>query len=197
MDKEALKKLSDNSSIKIDDSLFTGKTGQEDIITSDDDAVDRLEEERLVREEFESLSRVETFEQRMKRLKITKDDIFDMVMQLSDDGYIEEDVSILNGKITAVFRTSKMKDSREFVETFDKMNINTRVKTEYYINLFALASVLVQYKNEDLSEMSIIERIRWIEDNLASPIYKILLDRSSIFLEKVELLSSEEVADFF
>jgi hypothetical protein len=120
-----------------------------------------------------------------------------MVMQLSDYGYIEEEVSILNGKIKAVFRTSKMKDSREFVETFDKMNVNTRVKTEYYINLFALASVLIKYKDEDLSSLSIIERIRWIEDNLAAPIYKILLDKSSVFLEKIELLSSDEVANFF
>jgi hypothetical protein len=120
-----------------------------------------------------------------------------MVLQLSDDGYIEEEVRILDGKITALFRTSKMKDSREFVETFDEMNVNTRVKTEYYINLFALASVLARYKDQVLSGMTIIERIRWIEDNLAAPIYKILLDKSSKFLEKIELLSSEEVADFF
>ena len=137
------------------------------------------------------------FEYQMKNLGLTKDDIIDMVLQLSDDGYIEEEVRILDGKITALFRTSKMKDSREFVETFDEMNVNTRVKTEYYINLFALASVLARYKDQVLSGMTIIERIRWIEDNLDAPIYKILLDKSSKFLEKIELLSSEEVADFF
>jgi hypothetical protein len=90
-----------------------------------------------------------------------------------------------------------MRDSRDFVETFDNMNIKTEVKSEYYINLFALASVLLKYQDEDFSDMSIIERIQWIEDNMSSPVYKMLLARGTLFLEKVDLLSSKEVADFF
>jgi hypothetical protein len=120
-----------------------------------------------------------------------------MILQLSDQGYIEESIEVLGGAITATFRTSKMRDSRQFVETFDQMDISTRVKTEYYINLFALGSVLVRYRDQDLSDLDIIERIRWIEDNLAAPIYKALLNQSSIFLEKTELLTDEQVARFF
>jgi hypothetical protein len=125
------------------------------------------------------------------------DDIERMILELSDKGYVEEDVKIMGGKIKVTFRTSKMKDSRDFVETFDNMNIKTPVKSEYYINLFALASVLVKYQDTDLSEYSILERIRWIEENMAAPVYKILLSRCTIFLEKIDLLSSKEVIDFF
>ena len=198
MHKEALGKLSNVSDFEINDELFSEVDQiKEEKIPTLEDEFKKLDEEREAAKTVGDLANANSFEYRMKNLGLTKDDIMDMVLQLSDDGYIEEEVRILDGKITALFRTSKMKDSREFVETFDEMNVNTRVKTEYYINLFALASVLARYKDQILSDMTIIERIRWIEDNLAAPIYKILLDKSSKFLEKIELLSSEEVADFF
>jgi len=198
MHKEALGKLSNVSDFEINDELFSEVDQiKEEKIPTLEDEFKKLDEEREAAKTVGDLANANSFEYRMKSLGLTKDDIMDMVLQLSDDGYIEEEVRILDGKITALFRTSKMKDSREFVETFDEMNVNTRVKTEYYINLFALASVLARYKDQILSDMTIIERIRWIEDNLAAPIYKILLDKSSKFLEKIELLSSEEVADFF
>jgi hypothetical protein len=198
MHKEALDKLSNVSDFKINDELFSEVDQiKEEKIPTLEDEFKKLDREREVAKTGGDLANANRFEYQMKNLGLTKDDIIDMVLQLSDDGYIEEEVRILDGKITALFRTSKMKDSREFVETFDEMNVNTRVKTEYYINLFALASVLARYKDQVLSGMTIIERIRWIEDNLDAPIYKILLDKSSKFLEKIELLSSEEVADFF
>ena len=202
MDMDAVAKISEESGIKIDASIFSEQSapeGNDASVGVDSEAEEgpfskEIKDERAM---ASLMSSQESFEDKLKRLQIDRDDISDMILQLSDQGYIEENIAVLGGTITATFRTSKMRDSRQFVETFDQMDISTRVKTEYYINLFALGSVLIRYKDHDLSDLDIIERIRWIEDNLAAPIYKALLNQSSIFLEKTELLTDEQVARFF
>lgn len=139
-----------------------------------------------------------SIEERMEKVGLSKDEAIDMIMMISTDGYIEHRVSIFGGKFKATFRTAKITDTKKFVEIFDEISINTQAKAEYYLNLYALASILVEFNGKKVEEGSdIVARASWIEENLPVPVYKTLLDEANDFHEKVELLNSKEVADFF
>lgn len=141
-----------------------------------------------------------TIDEKMELLGLTKDQVIDMIISLSDDGYIEDDVSIFGGKFSAKFRTSKLTDTKRFIDMFDAMDINTQAKTEYYLNLYALASILLEFNGKKVDEEvdgDVIRRASWIEKNIPTPIYKTLIDEANKFHQKIELLNSKEVADFF
>jgi len=189
---EALNSLSSSAGegMKIDSSVFSGKpTDSED--NTNEPSLDELAKELETQQEESSI------EEKMERLGMTKDQAIDYIMQLSDNGYVEDSVSIFSGKFKALFRTAKISDTRRFVEMFDELDINTQSKAEYFLNLYSLASILRKYRDTSLEDMDIHERAKWIEDNLPTPIYKALLIEATKFHAKIELLGSEEVADFF
>jgi hypothetical protein len=128
---------------------------------------------------------------------MTKDDVIDMIMQLSDDGYIKDEVSLFGGKFKARFKTAKLTDTKKFVDVFDGMNARTAAKAEYYLNLYSLAAVLNEFNGKELPQDDIIERAKWIEDTIPVPVYKALIDEANKFHAKIEILNSEEVSDFF
>ncbi len=139
----------------------------------------------------------QTIEERLNDIGLSKDMAIEMILELSDTGYIEEDVTMFGGKFKAKFRTAKITDSKKFVDLFDSMDINTQAKGEYYLNLYALASILIEFNGEKLDESDVVARAEWIEEKLPVPIYKGLIDRANKFHAKIELLNSDEVADFF
>jgi len=191
-DMEAINSLSESAGeqMKVDASFFSDKPTNDKNDNNEpslDDLAKSLEDQQ------KELS----IEEKMERLGITKDQAIDYIMQLSDNGYVEDSVSIFSGKFKAVFRTAKISDTRKFVEMFDELDINTQSKAEYFLNLYSLASILIKYNDINLVENDIHERAKWIEDNLPVPIYKALLVEATKFHAKIELLGSEEVADFF
>ena len=138
-----------------------------------------------------------TIEEKMHDAGLSKDTAIDMILELSDNGYIEEEVRLFGGKFTAKFKTAKLLDSKAFVDVFDAMDINTQAKGEYYLNLYALASVLIEFQDEKLNQEDVRDRAKWIENNLPVPIYKNLISKANDFHAKIELLGSDEVANFF
>ncbi len=139
----------------------------------------------------------EDIEAEMEKLGMSKDVVMDLIFQLTDDGYIEEQILLFGGRLKAVVRSPKMVDSAEFIDMMDEEQMNTPAKVEFYINMYSVAAVLVKYGKEDLSEMSIKERVEWIEKNIPTVLYKVLLPDVMKFHQKIEILSSEKVADFF
>lgn len=135
--------------------------------------------------------------QKMEDIGLSKDSAIDLILQLTDTGYIEESFSLLGGRVKGVLRSPKMKDSASFVDVFDETDMNTQAKVEFYLALFSAAAVLHSYGDNLLGEMSIKERTKWIEENIPTVIYKVMLPSIQKFNEQIELLSSQEVSDFF
>ncbi len=143
------------------------------------------------------LEKKKTIEEKMEELGMSKDIAIDMIMELSDSGYITEKFTLFGGKFTAEFKTAKIADTKRFVDLFDAMDVNTQAKAEYYLNLYALASILDNFNGDFLDSDDIVARANWIEEKIPVPLYKKLLDTANKFHAKIELLSSEEVANFF
>jgi hypothetical protein len=133
----------------------------------------------------------------MKSIGLSKDEVVDSILQLTDDGYIEDTINFLKGRIKTVFRSPKMIDSADFIDMLDEEQMNTPAKVEFYVNLFSLAAVLVHYNDKDMVTMRIEDRVSWIEENVPTVIFRIILPKALEFHTKLDILSSEEVADFF
>lgn len=149
------------------------------------------------REEDPIVDMTKTFEERMDEVGLSRDEAIDLILQLTDNGYIEEVISIFGGKVVCIVRSPKMIDSANFIDLLDEEQMNTPAKVEFYLNLYSMAAVLMKYNNNNLSDMDIKERSQWIEENIPTVIYKAILPKVQKFHLKIELLSSDEVADFF
>jgi hypothetical protein len=139
----------------------------------------------------------ESIEQRMESIGISKDEVVDLILQLTDDGHIDEQILLFKGRVKAKLRSPKMVDSAAFIDMMDETQMKTSAKVEFYINMFSVASVLVKYNDTDLEKLEAQDRVKWIEENIPTAIYRALLPKVLKFHEKIELLSMEEVADFF
>ena len=136
------------------------------------------------------------FESEMRLLKMDKDDILDMILQLSDNGEIRKNVSAFGGRVEAVLVSTKLSDTREFVTFFDKLGAKTQVMIDYYYNIYTLAQFLTEYKGETL-DTDIHKKVKFIENTIPVPVYKSLHKEALKFARKSELLTFDEVADFF
>ncbi len=136
-------------------------------------------------------------ETRMKNLGMSKDEAMDLIFQLTDDGYIEESYSFFKGRIKIKVRSASMGRSTEFMSLISEDDMESPIKIEFFMGLFSLAAVLVQYNDTDLSKMSVEKRVEWIEENIATILYKIISEKVKEFHEKIDILGSEEVANFF
>lgn len=148
-------------------------------------------------DESRVVDKTKDIEAELEALGISKDEVIDLIFQLTDDGYIDEHVSLFGGRLRAVFKSPKMIDSAKFIDMMDDEEMNTPAKVEFYINLYSLAAILVKYKDVDLSKKDIRDRVKWIEENIPTVMYKAILPKAMEFHRKIELLSSEEVANFF
>lgn len=190
---EELKKQAGDS-IVVDEGKFKNEEEMKEINKKDLSSLGDLAEGIDPGFDIPSLS----IEERMEKVGMSKDTAIDMILMLSDDGFIKEEVKLFGGKFKATFKTAKITDSKRFVEIFDEMNVNTQAKAEYYLNLYALASILVEFNGKEVDhDDDVTNRAEWVEENIPVPIYKALLAEANKFHEKIELLNSKEVADFF
>ena len=139
----------------------------------------------------------ETVEDKMTALGISKDQVMEMILQLTDDGFIEEALSFFKGRITIVLRSANMRTSSEFMMLLDDESLQSPAKIEYFLSLYSAAAVLEKYNDTDLSQMSVAERVDWIEVHVPTVIFKIINEKITAFHKKIEILGSDEVANFF
>ncbi len=137
------------------------------------------------------------FEKQMEDAGLSKDSAIDLILQLTDSGRISEEVSLFNGRIKCQLESPKMIDSSSFIDLIDEEDMKTTAKVEFYLNLFSMAAILIEYNGNNIKELSLKQRVEWIETNIPTVIYKVLLPKIQKFHLKIELLSSEEVANFF
>jgi hypothetical protein len=90
-----------------------------------------------------------------------------------------------------------MVDSANFIDVMDEEQMNTPAKVEFYLNLFSVAAIMVRYNSKNMEKMTIEDRASWIEENIPTILYRMLLPKALDFHRKLDILSSEEVADFF
>ncbi len=140
---------------------------------------------------------VKTFEEKMLDAGMSKDLAIDMILQLADTGHVEEQISLFGGRIVCKVKSPKMIDSAKFIDMLDEEEMNTPAKVEFYLNLYSMSAILIKYGDTDLSELSMRQRTKWIEEHIPTVMYKSLLPRIQKFHLKIELLSSDEVANFF
>ncbi len=140
---------------------------------------------------------VKTFEEKMSDAGMSKDSAIDLILQLADTGYIEEQISLFGGRIVCSVKSPKMIDSAKFIDMLDEEEMNTPAKVEFYLNLYSMSAILTRYGDTDLSELSMRQKTKWIEENIPTVMYKSLLPKIQKFHLKIELLSSDEVANFF
>ena len=152
-------------------------------------------------EESQLVDKTNDIRSRIKEIGLSEDEVIDLIFQLTDYGYIEETVSLFKGRVKALFRSPKVIDSVSFIDKLDEEQIETPAKAEFYMGLYSLAAILEGYQDrrikQDLSSLSLEDRVKWIEENLSTVVYQALLREGKKFHNKLELLMREEVADFF
>jgi len=136
----------------------------------------------------------EIFNDELRILKISRDDIGVMLSNFIDDGFIEESHLIFN-KISIVLRTGTLKHNREIVDLFEGMNIKTEAAANYNFELATLSNSLYSYNGEKLPD-SLGDRMNYIE-SLPAPIIPRMMEKASSFRRKVALISTERFVDFF
>ena len=188
IDKDLLKELEIQTGgpVNIDDSKFEVREETEDDLASLETKSAGIE-----------MPEEPTIEEKMAAVGISKDEVVEMILQLSDDGFIERDISFFGGKFKAKFKTSTLNDTKDFISMFDKLEASTQAKAEYYMNLYSLAAILNSYNEHETLSDDIIERAKWIENHIPVPIYKALLAEASKFHSSIEVLNEKEVASFF
>ncbi len=164
---------------------------------SDDSGVKTAYSDRDTKLENNYVNTMPSITERMEAVGLAKDTAIDMILQLTDVGYIKEDFSMLGGRVTMSLKSPKVLDSARFINLFDEVEMNTQAKVEFYLQLYSVAAVLDSFRGNDLSTMEIKEKTIWIEENIPTVLYKVLTPKVQDFNEKIELLSSEEVASFF
>ena len=136
------------------------------------------------------------FELQLKELGIGKDDVLDMAIQLVETGYVEEKGALLGGKITFVFRSGKMEDSREFVDLFEALSVTKQTTVDYNFNVNTVGLILREFNGESTGD-TVQERSKYIEKNVPMPIFRKLLKEANSFGKKVGLLSEDDISLFF
>ena len=176
---------------------------QEDKDTNEDATTkiayaDREDEEKTVKDVKETAT------QAMERLGMSKDVAIDWIFQLSDKGYVEEKFVEFSGRISAVFRAQDVGDSAEFIELMDDEDMTSPARIAFFLNLYSVAIILHSYNGEPVGgwmekdkASSLQKRAEWVKENIPTAIFSILLKKAKDFHQKMDLLASPEVADFF
>lgn len=136
------------------------------------------------------------FEATMQTLELSKDDIIDMAIQIAEKGFVEENVTILGGKIALVFTSGKMEDNRDFVDIFENLDARLQTTVDYKFNVYTVGLIVTKYNGESTGN-TVKERGEFIEKNVPMPIFKKILTMVSSFGRKIELLSEDEASVFF
>lgn len=189
---EAVKEENTNE----ESSVFNGfeKRESSDIVTpgSQDGSKEEDETERKLDNE---LIETATVESEMKRLNISKDDIFDMIASIADNGFYEEKVELFGGRVSAVFRSTNVGEQKRFVELMNSLGGATRMRVDFGYNHLTMSTILREYNGENTGDTT-EERAKFVE-SIPTPVYQAVLDKLFLFSAKVNLLSTEEVLDFF
>lgn len=180
----AVEDIAKKEGIHVNSSLFGDK---ENSTTEKDISVQN--------EDIEADKQVETIDEKLAALKMTKDDLSNIIIELADSGSIKRTENLLQGKLPYTFETKTLSYSREYLKFFESADIDSQALVEYYMNLYSVASILSVYNGAELPD-EISDRVKWIEGEVAGPIYGILLKKSRDFHAMLELLVSTEVEDF-
>jgi len=180
-DDTLMKKLEEKAQFGFDDSVFKVK-----------DAPTDEQESTAVKED----SSESEFEKEMRELGLSKDGLLAIIDDIVSKGVYEEEVSLLGGRIKCKFKSTKIGDSKTFVKTFDPHQLATELETELHFNLGSVAMVLIEHNGVSTGD-TLQQRVKFIEENIAGPIFKIILKEVFIFGRKMHLIGSDEVADFF
>lgn len=135
------------------------------------------------------------FEEEMRLLSMTKTDILNMILELSDNGFIREQGAILNGKIPYEIRSTTVKQGMRMSELFEEKGLKTQVAATDFFSLHVLAGFLYSYNGTVLPD-KLDDRAEWVKENLSGIVFKALKNRAVIFSRKTDLLTYEEVEDF-
>lgn len=135
-------------------------------------------------------------ESEMDSLGISKDDVLDMVLEIVDNGKYSEEFSKMGGKIKFKLESVKMKETRAFISAFEELNPRVDTTATYYFNIYTVAMVLKEFQGESTGD-SLEARKVYIESNIPSPLFSILLKEANAFGHKVGIVSHPEVATFF
>jgi hypothetical protein len=160
---------------------------------TEDSSTNDNKEDTTVSEKKDSLT---TFEQEMKAMSLTKDDIIDMAIQLAEKGRISEETSILGGRIRMTMTSGKMQDSKEFVSIFEELNAKLQTTIDYNFNIYTVGLIVTEYNGKPTGK-TVRERGAFMEEHIPMPIFKKILKTVSEFGRKVELMSEEEATVFF
>jgi len=136
------------------------------------------------------------FEREMDSLNLTKDDIIDMAVQIAENGYIEEEGSLLGGKVTFTMRSGKMEDTKEFVSIFENLNATKQTTVDYSFNINTVGLLVVKYNGEDTGD-TVRDRAAFMEENIPMPVFKKILRDTQLFGRKADLISDEQASLFF
>lgn len=135
------------------------------------------------------------FEKELEFLDISKTDILNMILELSDKGYIEERGAILNGKIPYEIRSTTVKQGMRMSELFEARGIKTEVAAKDFFAIHVLAGFLYSFDGEVLPDI-LEDRVKWIEGRMSGIVFKALKNKAILFSRKTDLLTFEEVEDF-
>lgn len=135
-------------------------------------------------------------EREMDNLNLSKDDVLDMVLEIIENGKYTEDFSAIGGKIKFRLESVKMNETRAFISAFEELNPRVDTTATYYFNIYTVAMVLKEFQGESTGD-SLEARKVYIEANVPSPLFSILLREANSFGRKVGIISHPEVATFF
>lgn len=138
---------------------------------------------------------VSMFEKELEFLSVSKNDILNMILELSDKGFIEARGAILNGKIPYEIRSTTVKQGMRMSELFEARGIKTEVAAKDFFAIHVLAGFLYSLDGEVLPD-SLEDRVKWIEDRMSGIVFKALKNKAILFSRKTDLLTFEEVEVF-
>jgi len=180
-DKALMKAIEDK--IHLDDSMF--KVKEEDTENQGISGIN-IEEKPLLSE----------VEKEMKELGLSKDGVLAIIDALVTNGAYEEEISCLGGRIKFKLKSAKIRNSGDFVKSFSPNEVRTQLEEEFQFNLGTMAMVLVEYNGVSTGD-TLHKRMDFLEQNISSPTFKVILKEVFLFGRKMNLIGTDEVADFF
>jgi len=140
--------------------------------------------------------RQEQFIESIKECGYTVKDIEASMLEIIQTGEMTKHGFIFNGRIPYVFKSRGVEATDELVSFFEENPLSTIAASNFFYNLYSLASILVSYNGKELPK-DIKSRVKWIEDNIHRVPYKAILAEAGKFHRYNELLGEEEALIFF
>ncbi len=139
----------------------------------------------------------EIFVSELERIGQTEDGVFEIIMEIANNGYFEKEVSLFKGAVKATFRSSTLTDASIFLENIENAELKTESRTSFFLGLYVLAAVLHTYGGKVVESETIEDRVEFIKKTIPPVFFKALKTEAAKFSELNEIIGSEGAADFF